>query len=125
MSSIAQNSSHPSLSHADSVATSTSDLILLVGRILLGSDLKQRLRKDFRYSGLRCRVLQGRGLPTFLAYIAVPAEFFGGIAIIFTGLATRYVVLVMIIFMLVATFSSHRYWEFTDVAVRRAQLELL
>ena len=27
----------------------------------------------------------------------------------------------MIIFMLVATFSSHRYWEFTDVAVRRVQ----
>jgi putative oxidoreductase len=62
----------------------------------------------------------GRGLPTFLAYIAVPAEFFGGIALIL-GLATRYVVLVMIIFMLVATFSSHRYWEFTDVAARRAQ----
>jgi len=43
-----------------------------------------------------------------LAYIAVPAEFFGGIALIL-GLATRYVVLVMIVFMLVATFSSHRY----------------
>jgi putative oxidoreductase len=55
-----------------------------------------------------------------LAYIAVPAEFFGGIALIL-GIATRYVVLVMIVFMLVATFSSHRYWEFTDVAVRRAQ----
>jgi uncharacterized membrane protein YphA (DoxX/SURF4 family) len=56
----------------------------------------------------------------FLAYIAVPAEFFGGIALIL-GLATRYVVLVMIVFMLVATFSSHRYWEFTDAAARRAQ----
>jgi putative oxidoreductase len=61
-----------------------------------------------------------RGLPSFLAYIAVPAEFFGGIALIL-GLATRYVVLVMIVFMLVATFSSHRYWEFTDAAARRAQ----
>jgi putative oxidoreductase len=29
--------------------------------------------------------------------------------------------LVMIVFMLVATFSSHRYWEFTDAAARRAQ----
>jgi uncharacterized membrane protein YphA (DoxX/SURF4 family) len=36
MSSLAQNSSHPSLSHADRVAASTSDLILLIGRILLG-----------------------------------------------------------------------------------------
>ena len=59
-------------------------------------------------------------MPTFLAYIAVPAEFFGGIALIL-GLATRYVVLVMVVFMLVATFSSHRYWEFADAAVRRAQ----
>jgi putative oxidoreductase len=31
------------------------------------------------------------------------------------------VVLVMVVFMLVATFSSHRYWEFTDAAARRAQ----
>jgi len=30
-------------------------------------------------------------------------------------------VLVMVVFMLVATFSSHRYWDFTNVAVRRAQ----
>jgi SURF4 family. len=30
-------------------------------------------------------------------------------------------VLVMIVFMLVATFSSHRYWEFTDAAARRGQ----
>jgi putative oxidoreductase len=37
------------------------------------------------------------------------------------GFATRYAVLVMVVFMLVATFSSHRYWDFADVAVRRAQ----
>lgn len=61
-----------------------------------------------------------RGLPSFLAYIAVPFEFFGGLALIL-GLATRYVVLGFFIFMLVATFSSHRYWEFADAAARRAQ----
>ena len=120
MSSIAQNSSHPSLSHADSVAASMSDLILLVGRILLGwIFVRSGYGKIFDIPAYAA-TFPGRGLPTFLAYIAVPAEFFGGIALIL-GLATRYVVLVMIIFMLVATFSSHRYWEFTDVAVRRAQ----
>jgi uncharacterized membrane protein YphA (DoxX/SURF4 family) len=51
----------------------------------------------------------------FLAYVAVPFEFFGGIALIF-GFATRYVVLGFVIFMLVATFSSHRYWEFADAS---------
>ena len=55
-----------------------------------------------------------------MAYISVPVEFFGGLALIF-GLATRYVVMVMVIFMLVATFSSHRYWEFIDPAQRRVQ----
>jgi putative oxidoreductase len=120
MSSIAQNSSHPSLSHADSVAATTSDFILLVGRILLGwIFVRSGYGKMFDIPAYAA-TFSGRGLPTFLAYIAVPAEFFGGIALIL-GLATRYVVLVMIIFMLVATFSSHRYWEFTDVAARRAQ----
>ena len=55
-----------------------------------------------------------------MAYISVPVEFFGGLALIF-GLATRYIVMVMVVFMLVATFSTHRYWEFADAAARRAQ----
>jgi putative oxidoreductase len=55
-----------------------------------------------------------------MAYISVPVEFFGGLALIF-GLASRYVVILMAAFMLVATFSSHRYWDFTDAAARRAQ----
>ena len=37
------------------------------------------------------------------------------------GLATRYVVVVMVGFVMVATFSSHRYWEFADAAARRTQ----
>ena len=61
-----------------------------------------------------------RGLPAYLAYVSVPLEFFGGIAIVL-GVATRYFVIAMVAFMLVATFSSHAYWNFTDAAARRAQ----
>ena len=94
--------------------------ILLIGRVLLGwIFFRSGYGKIFDIPAYAA-TFPGRGLPTFLAYIAVPAEFFGGIALIL-GLATRYVVIVMIVFMLVATFSSHRYWEFTDAAVRRAQ----
>jgi putative oxidoreductase len=115
-----QNSSHPALSGADSLAASTSDILLLIGRILLGwIFMRSGYGKIFDIPAYGA-TFPARGLPPFLAYIAVPAEFFGGIALIL-GLATRYVVLVMIVFMLVATFSSHRYWEFTDLAVRRAQ----
>src|SRR5436190_6805155 len=120
MSTSIQKSSHPALSGVDGIAVSTSDIVLLAGRILLGwIFVRSGYGKIFDIPAYAA-TLPPRGLPSFLAYIAVPAEFFGGIALIL-GLATRYVVLVLIIFMLVATFSSHRYWEFTDVAVRRAQ----
>jgi putative oxidoreductase len=120
MSHTIQNSSHPALSGIDGLAASNSDVILLIGRILLGwIFVRSGFGKIFDIPAY-ATTFPARGLPTFLAYIAVPAELFGGIALIL-GLATRYVVLVMVIFMLVATFSSHRYWEFTDAAVRRAQ----
>jgi len=120
MSSTIQNSSHPALSSADSLAASASDILLLVGRILLGwIFVRSGYGKIFDIPAY-ATTFPARGLPTFLAYVAVPAEFFGGIALIL-GFATRYAVLVMIVFMLVATFSSHRYWEFTDAAVRRIQ----
>ena len=115
-----ERSSHPALSYTDGLAASTSDVVLLIGRILLGwIFVRSGYGKLFNVEAFAA-TFPVRGLPPFLAYIAVPVEFFGGIALIL-GLATRYVVLVMIIFMLVATFSSHRYWEFTDVAVRRGQ----
>jgi putative oxidoreductase len=115
-----ERSSHPALSFTDGLAASTSDVVLLIGRILLGwIFVRSGYGKLFNVEAFAA-TFPVRGLPPFLAYIAVPVEFFGGIALIL-GLATRYVVLVMVIFMLVATFSSHRYWEFTDVAVRRGQ----
>ncbi|MBI5909297.1 MAG: DoxX family protein [Betaproteobacteria bacterium] len=115
-----QNSSHPALSAADALAANTSDFLLLVGRILLGwIFVRSGYGKLFNIDAVAAS-FPPRGIPAFLAYVAVPAEFFGGIALML-GLATRYVVLVMVVFMLVATFSSHRYWNFTDAAARRAQ----
>ena len=115
-----ERSSHPALSCADGLAASTSDIVLLIGRILLGwIFVRSGYGKLFNVEAV-ANSFPLRGLPAFLAYIAVPVEFFGGLALMF-GLATRYVVLVMVIFMLVATFSSHRYWEFADAAARRAQ----
>jgi putative oxidoreductase len=115
-----QNSSHPTLSGADGLAASSSDVLLLIGRVFLGwIFLRSGYGKIFDIPAY-ATTYPGRGLPTFLAYIAVPAEFFCGLALIL-GFATRYAVLVMVVFMLVATFSSHRYWEFTEAAARRAQ----
>jgi putative oxidoreductase len=115
-----ERSSHPALSLADGAAAGTSDVVLLIGRILLAwIFVRSGYGKIFNVESV-ANSFPLRGLHPYLAYIAVPFEFFGGIALIF-GLATRYVVLGFVIFMLVATFSSHRYWEFTDAAARRAQ----
>jgi len=115
-----QQSSHPCLSMADGLATSTQDFVLLCGRILIGwIFVRSGYGKIFDIAGYAAS-FPGRGIPVWLAWIAVPAEFFGGIAIIL-GIATRYVVGVMLIFMLVATFTSHAYWNFTDAAQRRIQ----
>lgn len=114
------NSSHPALSHADALAVNMTDFLLLAGRILLGwVFVRSGYGKLFSIDAVAAS-FPARGLPSFMAYIAVPFEFFGGLALIF-GLATRYIILGFVIFMLVATFSSHRYWEFADAAARRAQ----
>jgi len=120
MSTSIQNSSHPALSGVDGLAISMSDVALLIGRVLIGwIFVRSGYGKLFDIPAY-ANTFPGRGLPTFLAYIAVPAEFFGGLALIF-GFATRYAAVVMAIFVLVATFSSHRYWDFTEAAARRAQ----
>jgi putative oxidoreductase len=114
------NSSLSVLSHADGIAASTADLVLLIGRILLAwVFLRSGYGKIFDIGAVAASY-PPRGLPPFLAYIATPFEFFGAIALI-VGFATRYVVIGFVIFLLVATFSSHRYWEFADAAARRAQ----
>jgi len=115
-----QNSSHPALSGADRLAESTADVALLIGRILLGwIFVRSGYGKLFDIPAYAA-TFPPRGLPYFMAFISVPAEFFGGLALIF-GFATRYAVLVLIVFMVVATFSSHRYWDFSDPAARRVQ----
>jgi putative oxidoreductase len=115
-----QRSSLPALSYADSLAANSSDFLLLAGRILLGwIFVRSGYGKLFTIDAVAAS-FPPRGIPAFLAYIAVPFEFFGGLAIMF-GLATRYVMIGFVVFMLVATFTSHRYWDFTDPVARRAQ----
>jgi putative oxidoreductase len=55
------------------------------------------------------KTMPRRGLPGFLGYVAPPVEFVGGICLIL-GFATRYAALVMLLFVIIASFSSHRYW---------------
>jgi putative oxidoreductase len=113
-----QTSSHPALSGADSLANATSDFLLLFGRILLGwIFVRSGYGKLFDIAGYGAS-FPARGLPFWLVYVAVPVEFFGGLALLL-GFATRYVAIVMAIFIVVASFSSHAYWLIAEAAPRR------
>src|SRR5262245_4796244 len=54
-----------------------------------------------------------RDLPGFLGYVAPFVEFVGGILLV-VGFATRYAALLMLLFVIIATFSSHRYWTYPE-----------
>jgi putative oxidoreductase len=107
--SMQSNSSHPALSHADKLATQWQDFLLLIARLLIGWIFVQSgWGKLMNIAGF-VATMPRRGLPDWLGYIAPPVEFLGGVLII-AGLATRYTALVILLFVIIASFSSHRYW---------------
>jgi putative oxidoreductase len=119
-----QSSETPSstsiLSCCDGMAAQWQDALLLVGRVLMGWIFVQSgWRKLMDVPGF-VATMPRRGLPDFLGYVAPPVEFLGGLALLLGG-ATRYAALLMLLFTVIATFSSHRFWTFTDPAQYSAQ----
>jgi putative oxidoreductase len=107
-------SSHPMLSHADSAAGSTSDALLLIGRILLGW-LFLTTAWGKLFGGIDGFAGYLRALkvpaPEFWAWIGAVVEFVVGVTLIL-GLGTRYAALLCVLFLIVATALAHRYWEY-------------
>ena len=96
-------------------------VILLAGRVALGAIfVKSGLQKRLALSAFAASLAQ-RGVPqsSTWAVIGATVELVGGILIV-TGLRTREASLLMILFVIVATGISHRFWEFAEAA-RRAQ----
>ncbi|MDB5508727.1 MAG: DoxX family protein [Hyphomicrobiales bacterium] len=121
MKSRTPHASHPLLSYADGVAASLSDILILAGRVCLGWIYMQSGYAKIWNMAAVAKTYPARGLPEFMAYVATPIELFVGIFIIL-GFATRYSAVVILVFTIVASFSSHAYWNFTDAAQRMAQL---
>ncbi len=95
------------------------DLILLLGRLALGAIfVKSGLQKLLALSAFAAS-LAGRGVPQSetWALIGATVEFVGGVLIL-TGFKTRYASLLMILFVIVATGISHRFWEYAEAARR-------
>lgn len=99
-----------------------NDATLLLGRLLLAAVfLPSGISKAFGFGAFSAS-LATKGLPNAEAWAAaaVAIEVLGPIALIL-GIVPRWTSLALIAFVIMATATTHRYWEFTDAAARRAQ----
>jgi putative oxidoreductase len=98
---------------ADRCATSCHDVVALIGRIIMSwiflSSGFGKLADVAAFSG----VLAKRGVPapSFMGWLGAIVEFGGGLLILL-GVKLRYAAILMILFVIVATLISHRYWEY-------------
>jgi len=99
-----------------------NDAVLLLGRLLLAAlFLPSGIGKALGF-GAFAASLAAKGLPYAEAWAAaaVTIEVLGPIALIL-GIAPRWTSVALIAFVIMATATTHRYWEFTEAAARRAQ----
>src|SRR5262245_9401140 len=107
------DSSHPFLSHADGIAGTWTDFILLVGRVFLGwLFLASGYGKLGNIAGATGYFTNlGLTPAEFWAWFAGFVEVALGAALIL-GFGTRYAALASVIWVLVATAIAHRYWTY-------------
>jgi putative oxidoreductase len=103
------------------LARSARDPLLLLGRLLLGGIFVVSGSAKVMGVAAFAATLERRGVPfaSVLAVIGAYAEFLGGLAVVL-GIEVRYAAALMIVFVIVATLISHRFWELSD-ALREAQ----
>jgi putative oxidoreductase len=107
----------PVLALADPYARNL-DGLLLAGRIFVGAIFV--LSGVLKLTGVAAYSTRGWPAEWFFGPLGASVELFGG-ALVIAGLATRYGCVIMFLFMIVATFSAHRFWDFADPAQFRAQ----
>jgi putative oxidoreductase len=99
-----------------------SDIVLLLGRLLMAAlFLPSGISKLLGFSGFAASLAtKGLPYPEAWAAAAVAIEVLGPIALILRFLP-RSTALLLVAFVVMARGTSHRYWEFTEAAARRAQ----
>jgi putative oxidoreductase len=117
----AAGSAGPLLSPAEGFAAHGHDAILLIARILVAYIFVQSGFSKLMDIGTFTTSLANKGVPFYSVFgvVAPCVEFFGGLAVLL-GLQTRYAAGLVILFVIAATATSHRFWEFTG-AEHRAQ----
>ena len=119
-------SSHPLLSCTDGMAASTTDIFLLVGRVLIGwLFLASSWGKLTNIAGFEGYLTALKApAPGIMAWIGASVEFLIGITLIL-GIGTRYAALLCAVFLICATALAHRYWEYPPAQMSAQQTNFL
>jgi putative oxidoreductase len=105
------------------IASKVGDWALLLGRLLIFFTFVPGGFNKMTNPAPFAKYLEGNGVPmsSILAPIAGAVEFFGGLAVVL-GFHARVSALLMIIFIVTATWIAHRWWLF-PVAQQTAQYQ--
>jgi putative oxidoreductase len=105
----ASSASPQGLNLTDGLALQKQDGIILLARICLGAIFVSS--GVMKLAGLQAFSTRGWPAAWFFGPLGATVELIGGLLLIM-GLATRYAALVMLLFMIIATFSNHRFWDY-------------
>jgi len=102
----------------------SSDLALLIARIAMSALFIPGGLRKLMDLGAFAAMLHKQGVPgaDLLAPIGAGVEFFGGIAVL-VGFQLRIATLLMILFTIIASLISHRFWEFEGPARQMQQTQ--
>lgn len=105
-------------SFIDRCAATGHDIVALLGRLIMGwifvASGFGKISDVAAFSGMLAK--RGVPAPSLMGWLGAIVEFGGGLLIIL-GIKIRYTAILMILFVIVATLISHRYWEFTGDAL--------
>jgi putative oxidoreductase len=110
---MATRSSHPLLSHADGIATGMSDVLLLVGRVLIACVFLMTVWTGSPNVGYLTSI--NFISPEIMSPLGRIVEWIIVVSLIL-GIGTRYGALLGVVFVVIALVAAHLYWQFPAAA---------
>ena len=97
-------------SYLDGVATKSTDLLMLIGRVLVASVFAFTAITSSPNAGY-LTALHYPASPEFWSVLAIAVEWVISATLIL-GIATRYGAVLALLYVIIAVSTAHRYWEY-------------
>ena len=100
------------------------NIILLIGRIIFGGHFVLMGINHFRKSNMLTGYASAKGIPMARLAVIVSGLFllFGGLGIVF-GVSVKIALLLIIVFLILASFLVHSFWKESDSGSRASEMQ--